>query len=63
VLHLAVDDDGDGLSPDLDLTRNAGVGMQLVRVMTAQLNGSLRPLLDSQGTRFEITFPHRGSSA
>jgi two-component sensor histidine kinase len=63
VLHLAVDDKGDGLSPDFDLARNAGVGMQLVRAMTAQLHGSLRPVLDSQGTRFEITFPYRGSSA
>jgi two-component sensor histidine kinase len=63
VLHLAVDDDGDGLSADFDLTRNAGVGMQLVRAMTAQLHGSLRPVLDSRATRFEITFPYRGSSA
>jgi len=63
VLHLAVEDGGDGLSPDFDLTGNAGIGMQLIRAMTAQLHGSLVPVRDAARTRFEITFPYRGGSA
>jgi two-component sensor histidine kinase len=63
VLHLAVEDDGDGLAADFDLTRSAGIGLQLVRAMTAQLHGSLRPVLAAGYTRFEVTFPYRGGSA
>ena len=63
VLHLAVEGNGGGPSPDLDLTRNAGISIQLIRAMTAQLHGSLLPVLDAERTRFEITFPYRGGSA
>ncbi|HEX4571359.1 MAG TPA: sensor histidine kinase, partial [Dongiaceae bacterium] len=63
VLRLAVENDGGGPSPEFDLTRNAGIGIQLIRAMTAQLHGSLLPVLDAERTRFEITFPYRGGSA
>jgi two-component sensor histidine kinase len=63
VLHLAVEDNGSGLSRDFDSTRNLGIVLQLVRGMTAQLHGALRPVLDDQRTRFEIAFPCRGGSA
>jgi two-component sensor histidine kinase len=62
VLHLAVEDDGNGLAPDFDLTRSTGIGLHLVRAMTAQLHGSLRPVLAAERIRFEITFPYRGGS-
>jgi two-component sensor histidine kinase len=60
VLHLAVEDDGVGLAPDFDPAASTGVGMQLVRAMTAQLHGALRPVLATKGTRFEVSFPYRG---
>jgi two-component system, sensor histidine kinase PdtaS len=62
MLHLAVENNDDGLAADFDLTQSSGIGLQLVRALTAQLHGSLRPVLSAGQTRFEVTFPYHGGS-
>jgi two-component sensor histidine kinase len=61
VLHLAVEDDGDGLA--VSIRRAAPDSGSSSSAMTAQLHGALRPVLAAERTRFEITFPCRGGSA
>ena len=55
-MELAVEDDGIG-SPDLLVERKTkSVGLQIVRILTAQLGGTLEQEL-RPGTRVVLRFP------
>jgi two-component sensor histidine kinase len=56
---LVVSDNGVGISPDLDLSQVKSLGLQLVRGLAAQLQGSL-DIEHNGGTTFRITFPLPG---
>lgn len=53
---LTVADSGSGLPPHIDIRNTTSLGMQLVLVLTEQLQGRLELERDA-GTRFAITFP------
>jgi two-component sensor histidine kinase len=53
---LCVSDNGVGLPKDFDPEKGNSLGMNLVRMLTAQLSGELT-CHRSAGTSFEITFP------
>jgi len=55
---LSVGDNGRGLPPDLDPMHATSMGLQLVRLLVEQLQGTLQ-LDRSQGVRFTITFPFK----
>ncbi len=57
---LVVEDNGVGLPKDLDWEQAESLGMQLVQVLTKQLDGVVR-LGRGSGTRFEISFPYRST--
>jgi PAS domain S-box-containing protein len=57
-LCLAVRDDGIGLPADLDLVHAKTLGLQLVRALTDQLDGTLE-LERGPGTEFRVIFPAR----
>jgi two-component sensor histidine kinase len=52
---LMVSDQGVGLPPDLDLTQT--LGLQLIDLLTQQLNGELNLESNQPGTRATIRFP------
>lgn len=52
---LNVRDNGVGFPEDLDFRRTDSLGLQLVNILTSQLDGSIA-LHRGEGTRFEITF-------
>jgi two-component sensor histidine kinase len=54
-LTLVVGDNGVGLPPDLDWQDSPSLGLQLVRMLTRQLQGTIE-LDQSVGTAFKITF-------
>ncbi len=53
---LIVDDNGVGLPEEFDWERADSLGLQLIQVLTNQLDGAVH-LDRSSGTRFEISFP------
>ncbi|MBN1889662.1 MAG: AAA family ATPase [Thermoflexales bacterium] len=55
-LVLSVGDNGVGFPPDLDFRNTPSLGLQLVVILTRQLDGEIE-LDRSGGTRFRITFP------
>jgi two-component sensor histidine kinase len=57
VCSLAVADDGVGLPEGFDWTAGHSLGLQLVRVLTTQLNGAARLERLHPGTSFQISFP------
>lgn len=58
-LTLTVSDDGPGIPASLDWQNTESLGLQLVNMLTEQLEGEIR-LLPGNGTCFEITFPDKG---
>lgn len=56
---LTVEDDGIGLSRNIDFENTTTLGLQLVNTLTRQLNGTIVLSRDS-GTAFSITFPVEG---
>jgi len=54
--HLTVKDNGVGFPPDLEFTKPKSLGLQLINVLTEQLEGTLSFNLD-QGTEVNISFP------
>jgi two-component sensor histidine kinase len=64
VVRLAVLDAGPGLSPDVDLQKASSIGLQLIRLLTRQLRGTLS-YSATDGSRFVVTFavPDGPSSA
>ncbi len=57
---LSVKDDGVGLQKDFDLAGSETLGLQLVQVLTQQLGGTLKVIVDG-GTEFRITFDGQAS--
>jgi PAS domain S-box-containing protein len=55
-LVLGVADDGVGLPAGLDFSQTATLGLQLVRILTTQLKGTLG-VSRGQGSAFQVTFP------
>jgi PAS domain S-box-containing protein len=58
LLSLTVGDDGVGLPADLDVAAAGTLGLQLVRALTDQLDGTLE-LARRTGAEFRVTFPVR----
>ncbi len=58
-IRLRVADDGVGLPPDLNPDQTDTLGLQLVYILTEQLQGSLE-ISRHDGTAFEILFPVKG---
>ena len=56
-LVLSVSDNGIGLPQDLDFRNSVSLGLLVVCDLTEQLDGTIE-LNRSDGTTFEITFPH-----
>jgi PAS domain S-box-containing protein len=54
-IELTVMDDGIGIPDYIDFDRSTGFGLQLVRALTLQLDGSIRIVRD-QGTRVVLEF-------
>ena len=55
-IHILVSDNGVGLPPDLDWQNPSSLGLQLVHMLTQQLDGILE-LDQSSGTSFRLSFP------
>jgi len=55
-LALIVRDDGVGLSPGLNFETSDSLGLELVRTLTSQLDGSVQ-VDQTQGTTFTVVFP------
>jgi len=56
-ISIVYEDDGVGFSEGFDHSRDGGLGMELIRGLSAQLNGTQRWYSDSLGIRFEIVAP------
>lgn len=59
---LSISDDGIGFPGDIDFRNTASLGMQLVVVLTGQIEGTI-DLAREKGTRFTIKFPARTTLA
>ncbi len=55
---LRIADNGIGLSDGFDVDQHTSMGMEIVAILTAQLEGELKACND-EGAVFEITFPRR----
>jgi PAS domain S-box-containing protein len=55
---LEIRDDGIGLPSDFQLTNNSSMGMEIVSILTQQLDGKIR-VLEGDGAGFEIMIPKR----
>jgi two-component sensor histidine kinase len=58
---LSVRDDGIGFSSEIDLLHTETLGLQLVRMLSAQIGGRLS-LETHGGTEFVIQFPRQPDS-
>ena len=56
---IEVSDDGVGFPPDLDWESSPSLGLQLVRNLTDQIDGTAEMISDG-GTTFRITFTEKG---
>lgn len=56
-VNLTVKDDGIGISPDLDIDKTTSLGLQLVKALTRQLQGTLTLKRDNE-TEFIIVFKY-----
>lgn len=54
-VELSISDDGQGIPPDMDLTKSDSLGLQLVHLLTRQLHGQL-DVQRSNPTRFTLRF-------
>jgi len=54
-IQLTIADNGVGLPPDLDWQTTPSLGLRLVNLLTAQINGALELRRDA-GTAWTITF-------
>jgi PAS domain S-box-containing protein len=55
---LRISDNGSGLPPDFDLGQNTSMGLEIVTILTDQLEGSLSAHNDD-GAVFQISFPRQ----
>jgi two-component sensor histidine kinase len=59
---LRVEDDGVGLPVGFDATQTHSLGLQLVQILTKQLDGTMQVERRDPGTCFAITFPFADGS-
>jgi two-component sensor histidine kinase len=62
VVELEVADDGVGLAPNASGVGSSSLGMQLVRGLVKQLDGTL-VVENGRGARFVVSFPQRPVTA
>ena len=55
---LEIRDDGIGLPSDFEIMNNSSMGMEIVSILTQQLDGKIR-VLEGDGAGFEIVIPKR----
>jgi two-component sensor histidine kinase len=55
-IHLAVQDDGIGVRPGVELVRSDSLGMQIIQILTRQLKGTFEVTCGRPAT-FRISFP------
>ena len=55
IIRLTIADNGRGLPADFNLERNASMGLQLIRTLSAQLDGELQ-LVNDNGFRLTLLF-------
>jgi len=56
MLELSISNDGEAIPDDLDLDRTGTLGLQLVQLLTRQLDGTLE-VQRAHPTRFTLRFP------
>jgi len=56
-ISIVYEDDGVGFPEGFGHSRDGGLGMELIRALSAQLNGTQKWYSDSLGIRFEIVAP------
>jgi PAS domain S-box-containing protein len=61
LVEISVSNDGHPIPPDLDFTRSATLGFQLVRLLTRQLGGTL-DIQRAGPTRISLRFPLEGKT-
>jgi len=59
-IHLAVQDDGIGVRPGVELVRPNSLGMQIIKILTRQLKGTFEVACGRPAT-FKISFPEAES--
>jgi two-component sensor histidine kinase/CheY-like chemotaxis protein len=59
-IHLAVQDDGIGVPPDVELARPDSLGMHIIHILTRQLKGTFDVACGRPAT-FKISFPEADS--
>ena len=57
-VRISVADDGIGLSGDVDIEKSNSMGLEIVLILTQQLDGQLS-LNSGGGTEFRVEFPRR----
>jgi len=62
MLSLVVRDNGVGLPADIDPRESQSLGLQLVRLLTRQVKGTIEIKKD-KGTAVTVTFPYKASSS
>jgi two-component sensor histidine kinase len=55
--QLKVIDNGIGMPADFDFKNSSSLGLLIVNVLVAQINGKIEMISGDQGTEFSITFP------
>jgi two-component sensor histidine kinase/DNA-binding response OmpR family regulator len=60
-IRLRVADDGIGLPPEFDCRRSNSLGLRIVEILAAQLNGNLTWGSEGGGSQFTLIFPARKS--
>jgi PAS domain S-box-containing protein len=59
IVKISIKDDGVGISPDIDLNKPDGFGLELVQNLVDQLKGKMKIIVD-EGTNIIIEFPKGG---
>lgn len=57
--QMTIQDNGNGISPEINIANTETLGLQLVHSLAKQLGGHAMCLSTSTGTTFTITFPER----
>ena len=57
VLEITVSDDGVGLPEGFDTAKDGGLGFQIVRALTTELNATLDVFSDELGSTFRLSVP------
>jgi len=57
-LQVTVSDDGVGLPEGFDATKDGGLGFQIIRALTSELNGTLDIFSDDLGSTFRLSVPN-----